>query len=281
VPFQIIVQVLDSNDSLETGYTGTVHFAASNGTMANYAFTPADMGQHTFTIALRQAGTLGISGIDMATGISGMTSIMVSPAAPDHFSFNEPATVTAGVPFPITVTAQDAYNNPVTAYMGTVHFTATNGAQANYTFQPADRGSHIFTIALRQAGTLGVTASDTLSGIGGSTTFSIVPAAADHLVFLQQPTSTAAGQTISPAVAVAVVDPYGNVETGDNSHVVTLSLSSNPGGGSLSGTLTMTVVNGVATFENLSIDRPGVGYTLHAHVGGSLADIDSNPFNVM
>jgi hypothetical protein len=32
------------------------------------------------------------------------------------------------------------------------------------------------------------------------------PAAADHLFFLQQPTETAAGQRITPAVMVAVVD---------------------------------------------------------------------------
>jgi NAD(P)H-dependent flavin oxidoreductase YrpB (nitropropane dioxygenase family) len=32
---------------------------------------------------------------------------------------------------------------------------------------------------------------------------------------------------------------------------------------------------------SLAIDQPGSGYTLHASSGGSLADIDSNPFNIM
>jgi hypothetical protein len=106
------------------------------------------------------------------------------------------------------------------------------------------------------------------------------PAAADHLLFLQQPTDTAAGQTISPAVLVAVVDAFGNVETGDNSDAVKLSLDTNPGGGTLSGTLTLTVVNGVATFGDLSTDQVEVGYTLHATVGGGLPDIDSNAFSI-
>jgi hypothetical protein len=81
-------------------------------------------------------------------------------------------------------------------------------------------------------------------------------------------------------VTVAVVDQYGNVETGDNIDVVTLSLGMNPGGGTLSGTLMMTVVNGVPTFGNVSVNRPGVGYTLHTTIGGRLPDIDSNPFTV-
>jgi hypothetical protein len=63
--------------------------------------------------------------------------------------------------------------------------------------------------------------------------------------------------------------------------MITLSISTNPSGGTLSGTLTLTVVNGVATFSDLSIDLAGMGYTLHASVGGGLPDLDSNPFNIM
>jgi hypothetical protein len=152
---------------------------------------------------------------------------------------------------------------------------------ANYPFQPTDMGQHTFNISLRQAGTLGVTGTDTANpAITGNTSFTIAPAGADHLIFLQPPSDTMAGHTINPAVVVAVVDAYGNVENGDNTDVVTLSLGVNPGGGTLSGTLTMTVSGGLATFSNLSINLPGVGYTLHAHVGGGLADIDSDPFTI-
>jgi hypothetical protein len=44
-----------------------------------------------------------------------------------------------------------------------------------------------------------------------------------HLVFLQQPTNTSAGQTIS-AVIAEVVDQFGNVLTSDNSDTVTVAL---------------------------------------------------------
>jgi hypothetical protein len=61
---------------------------------------------------------------------------------------------------------------------------------------------------------------------------------------------------------------------------VTISIGTKPVDGTLSGTLTVTVVNGIATFSDLSIDQSGAGYTLHATIGGSLADIDSNAFNI-
>jgi hypothetical protein len=80
-------------------------------------------------------------------------------------------------------------------------------------------------------------------------------------------------------VLVAVVDAFGNVETGDNSDTVTLSLGVNPSVGTLSGTLTVTVVNGVATFSDLAIDLAGDGYTLHATTSG-LMDADSGAFRI-
>jgi hypothetical protein len=103
-----------------------------------------------------------------------------------------------------------------------------------------------------------------------------------QLLFQQQPTDTTAGQFITPAVQVAIVDPSTGIPIAfDNSDMVTLSLNDNPmTGATLSGTLTVTVVNGVATFSDLSIDLAGIGYTLHASIGGGLPDIDSNPFNI-
>src|SRR5205823_1642012 len=80
---------------------------------------------------------------------------------------------------------------------------------------------------------------------------------ATHLKFLQQPTGAAAGQTLSPAVTVAVEDASNNVLMADQTDVVTLAVGSGPGGSTLSGTLTAAVVNGIATFANLSLTKAG------------------------
>jgi predicted outer membrane repeat protein len=104
---------------------------------------------------------------------------------------------------------------------------------------------------------------------------------ANHVIFMRQPTDTPAGQTISPVV-VEVVDVFGNLVNNDNTDTVTLSIGTDPSGGTamLSGTLTLTFANGVATFIDLSIDTAGTGYTLHATASGLTPDIDSILFNI-
>src|ERR1017187_1549193 len=79
------------------------------------------------------------------------------------------------------------------------------------------------------------------------------------LAFTTQPSSVAAGSSITPAVAVSVEDAQGNVVTTATSPV-TIAIGTNPSAGTLAGTLTATPVNGVATFSNLSINNAGTGY---------------------
>lgn len=98
------------------------------------------------------------------------------------------------------------------------------------------------------------------------------------LVFTVQPSDTMAGASISPAVAVTVTDATHNPVTWFTGPV-TLVIGVNPGGGMLWGTATVTAVNGVATFADLSIDQAGVGYTLTALATGLTGDT-SAAFNV-
>src|SRR5436190_2184361 len=70
-----------------------------------------------------------------------------------------------------------------------------------------------------------------------------------------------------PAVRVSALDDAGNVVTGFTG-LITVALGANPGGGTLSGTTSVTAVNGVATFSTLSINNPGTGYTLVASASG-------------
>jgi hypothetical protein len=196
-----------------------------------------------------------------------------------------PTSTIAGTALTATLTAKDIFGQTAVGYTGTVHFSSTDGQAVlpgNYAFTLGDGGVHVFSngVTLKTAGNQTVTATDTVtSSITGSATVTVTPAAADHLLFLQQPTDTAVGQTISPAVMVEIVDPFGNVVTADNTDTVTLTIGTNPGGGTLGGTLTVTVSNGIATFSNLSIDLGGDGYTLHATTTG-LTDAVSDPFNI-
>ena len=100
------------------------------------------------------------------------------------------------------------------------------------------------------------------------------------LAFVQGPSNTAAGATMTPAVTVAVEDANGNVETSDNATQVSLAIGTNPTGGTLSGGAAVTVSSGIATFSGLSINTAGTGYTLTASSTPSYTAATSAAFNI-
>jgi alpha-tubulin suppressor-like RCC1 family protein len=84
-----------------------------------------------------------------------------------------------------------------------------------------------------------------------------------RLGFMAQPTTGAAGATVSPAVTVAVQDSSGRTDTTASSSI-TITLGQNPSGGAWSGILTVPAVKGLAVFSTISISVAGAGYTLVA-----------------
>ena len=120
---------------------------------------------------------------------------------------------------------------------------------------------------LARAGIGGGSDQDSTSSSNGSlwrVRSTVTPApVATNLAFLQQPTSTAAGSIIVPAVRVAVRDASGNTVTASNA---TVNLAMNIG--TLGGTTSVAAVNGVATFANLSVPTPSTGLVLTASSSG-------------
>ncbi len=119
-----------------------------------------------------------------------------------------------------------------------------------------------------------------------SNLFSINPGTASKLKFITQPggadgAPTVAGVAFAQQPQVAIQDASGNTIT-DFSAEVTLAIGTNPGQGILSGaTLEATkgqVVNGIANFKGLSINKSGE-YTLTASGGGLTGE--SAPFNII
>jgi hypothetical protein len=180
-----------------------------------------------------------------------------------------PSVVTAGSSGSFTVTALNADGTTDTSYTGTVHLASSDpnaSLLANYTFSPTDKGVHTFSATLKAAGTQSITVTDLIFGTTGAETgIHVTPGAASQLAFAQQPSTTTADQAISPAVTVAVEDPYGNVVSTDSSTVtVTLSSGTFAGG---SNTASAQASGGVATFSTLKIDQAG-SYKLTATDGG-------------
>ena len=98
------------------------------------------------------------------------------------------------------------------------------------------------------------------------------------LAFLVQPTDVSAGSPIDPEVMVEALDTLGNVLTAF-SGTVSVTLGSNPSGGTLSGTVSVAASSGVAFFDTLMINKAGSGYSLVASTPG-FGRVESAPFRV-
>jgi alpha-tubulin suppressor-like RCC1 family protein len=104
------------------------------------------------------------------------------------------------------------------------------------------------------------------------------PTAPTQLAFTVQPSTSAAGQSLSPAVEVEIRDAGGNRVTSAR-NAVTIAIGTNPASGTLAGTKTVTAINGIASFSGLWIDKVGAGYKLAASAT-SLTGVNSATFNI-
>ena len=256
--------------------SGTTTVAAFNG-VATFSNLTIDKAGVAYQLSATAAGLTGAT--------SALFNIIPGPAAQLVFTIQPTNTIAGAAVTPaVQVTAQDVFGNTDVSFLGAITIAIAlnpgGGVLAGTTIVAAFNGVATFpTLSIDKAG-VGYQLSATVAGLTGATSaaFDIVPGAATQLVFTIQPSNTAAGAAITPAVQVRARDMFGNT---DVSFVgaVTIAITVNPGGGVLSGTTTVAAFNGVATFSNLSIDKAGVGYQLSA-VAGALTPATAALFNV-
>jgi hypothetical protein len=249
-------------------------------------------GTATFTtVNIRKAGT-GFTIAAASTGLTSTTSTsfnITAGAATKLLYTTQPSNVSAGAKMAtVRVSVRDTYTNLVTTDNTTQITLSISNNPGGSTLTGGGpitvvNGTAAFTqITLNRPGTgYTLTANSTPAYTAVvSNAFNVVIGPAAKLSFIQQPTSTQSGQTITPAITAAVQDIAGNTITTNNTTQITLAIGTNPGSGTLSGTTTVTVASGVATFPNLSINNGGTGYRLVASASG-LTSATSNSFNVI
>ncbi|HEY8206637.1 MAG TPA: hypothetical protein VIG99_04085 [Myxococcaceae bacterium] len=228
--------------------------------------------------------TLKATSTDLADAVSSAFSI--SPGPPAALAFTQgPSDADAGAVIapPITVSLVDAFGNQTTA-SGTMITIAVGTGPSGAALGGTTTVISVAGVSTFGDLTLDLEGSYTLTATSGSlpvlisSAFTIRPGPPASMAFTVQPTSTTAGTPIAPAVQVTLFDARGNVARGATS-AVTINLGSNPGSGTLSGTLTRNAVNGVATFTDLSIDKVGAGYELRAS-SGALPGVTSSAFDI-
>jgi len=97
------------------------------------------------------------------------------------------------------------------------------------------------------------------------------------LGFFVQPNTSNAGQLMSPPVEVVARDSLGSTDTAFTG-TITIGLTGNSTGASLSGTTSRRAVNGIAAFDDLRVDKAGT-YTLQASTSGAEA-VTSTAFSI-
>jgi sugar lactone lactonase YvrE len=292
-PGSITVKAVDTSGNVLTNYTGTVHFTSSDpqaALPADYTFVPGDNGSHTFDdVILTTAGRQSITATDSTTPLNGyQTNIIVSAAAADHLRFTAlPGSATAGQIISPAVQVQivDRFDNLVRDDNSDLVNVSVASGPGDFTPGSTTNGTvsggiaSFSNLVLNTAGTYTFGASGT-GGLGGATsgTFRIDADQPDHLTFSVPPSDLTAGQAISPAVQVQVLDQFGNVVSDDNTDQVSVSVASGPAGFTSGSTTIVTVSGGVATFRTLVLNPVGT-YDLTASVPG-LGDAHSVTFSV-
>src|SRR5205814_1012477 len=196
-----------------------------------------------------------------------------------HGGGGQTAPAGSAVPIAPSVIVTDAFANPVSGVSvtfapGPGSGSVTGAAQTTDASGIAAVGS--WTLGPTAGQNTLTAASGSLSGSPVTFTANGTAGTATQLVFSVQPSTTPAGAAITPAVQVTALDAQGNTATGFTGNV-TLAIGTNPGTGTLGGTLTHAAVGGVATFANLAIDKVGTGYTLTATGAGTAT---SAAFNI-
>ena len=288
------VTARDSVGNTVTGFTRMVTVEIDNnpsgGTLSGDNRLAAVSGVATFSdLSIDAAGNGYTLTATTTGGVTGTTSdaFNITAGAATQLAFTvQPGNTTAGVDFSpaLQVTARDAEGNTDTGFTGNVTLaigTNPSGGVLDGTVTVAAvNGVATFgSVNIDEAGNgYTLTASSGALTQATSNAFNITTAPASVLAFTVQPTNTAAGASITPAVQVTARDSVGNTVTSFTGDV-TVAIGTNPSSGALSGTTTVAAVSGVATFSNLSIDLAGDGYTLTA-TSGALTQATSDAFNI-
>ena len=257
--------------------TGTIAPGASQVEIRGVTYTKAEGG-----VVLNAARTGGDA---LAPGVS--AAFTVDPGSIASYGVALTSPQTAGLTFGVTATAVDKFGNRVTTDSATpVTFASASShvqfdANLDGSFGDATKMLAGGLVSVNARGTTAesttVVVSDT-NGKTGATSIAIAAGAAKMLGFATSPGPAVVGSPIPGPPTVSVQDAFGNAISSSKASI-SIAIATNPGGGTLAGTTKKDAANGIAVFDNLTISKPGSGYTLSATAHG-LAGATSGAFVV-
>ena len=285
------VAVEDNNGNTVTTATNPVTLALTGATGLGGTLTATPQnGVATFSnLTVSNPGTYTLSASSPSLSVATSTGFTISTAGgttatPAKLAFlKQPsnALTQATISPAVQVAVEDANGNTVTTATNpvTLALTGATGLGGTLTVTPLNGIATFSNLTVSNAGAYTLSATSPSLSSATSTSFTIstsggTTATPAKLAFLKQPSNALTQATISPAVQVAVEDSNGNTVT-TATNPVTLALTGATG---LGGTLTVTPLNGIATFSNLTVSNAGT-YTVSA-TSPALTSASSTSFTI-
>ncbi len=294
---QITITAKDASDVTITNYAGTIS-VDTNGTAsaiswalntgsgiftdggagvdtATYTFDASDNGAVALNIIDTQTETLNVSVSGSGKSDDNTEgNLVINPAGLHHFRITHDNNAQAGVAESVSVTADDANNNPVTDYTGSITLDTTGTAgtitwanvsghgafadggaavdTATYTFNAEDTGTVTFDIIDTKAENFNISVSgDGKSDDDTEGNISVVPNAIDHFVIVHDGNAEAG---IAEPITITAKDAYANTIT-DYTSQITLDTTGT------AGTITWANVSGHGAFTDGGAGADTATYT--------------------
>ncbi len=296
---QPIVAIRDAQGNTVTTDNGTqvsvALFSGAGGAVGGTTTVTAVNGVATFT-GVTLSGTVGTNYVLRFTSSPVLTAVnsgnvTVTAGAASQLAITQPPTGGASGAALSTqpiVAIRDAQGNTVTTDNGTqvsvALFSGAGGAVGGTTTVTAVNGVATFT-NVTLSGTVGTnyvlrfTSSPVLTPVN-SGNVTVTAGTATQLAITTQPVGGANGATLATQPAIAIRDAQGNTVTTDNGTQVSVALFSGAGG-AVGGTTTVTAVNGVATFTNVTLSGTvGTNYVLRFTSSPVLTPVNSGNVTV-
>ncbi|WP_164001004.1 beta strand repeat-containing protein [Pyxidicoccus caerfyrddinensis] len=282
------VALVDASGNVLTDRGGTVQLtltgAPEGARLEGATRAPLNYGVTHFTslsVAKAAAGMKLSAQLGTQTAASAAFAVRPAPASVMALTSVPTDVDVGGVLAPVAVSLHDAYGN-VPEEVSTVT-VALEGGTAGATLSGNTSAQTVAGVATFNELTIeedgqGYVLAFSSGSLGvKSAAFNVRPGVPASVSFTSQPAdSTVAGAALAP-VRVTVLDSRGKVAKKAEGNVSLELVAAN--GATLGGTASVAVANGVATFDALSVQKAGTGYTLKATFG-SLAAVDSSAFAI-
>lgn len=236
IPFSVTITVKDEFGNVCTNFNGSATLSAINSTIIEPTGITFTSGVWTGDVKLGEAGSDVQLKVTLTTpSVESLSDTFSVAKGLDHFLISTIGNQSKGVPFEITITAQDEDGATFTSFTGSVNVSCSLGVGSILptTLGPFVNGSFTGEITINKPGeNVTITVTDPVTGkTGTSNAFNV---AGDKLVFKSSPQVINLDEKSQPIV-IGLTSPDGNPLVASEDITVNLSTTSSTGKFSING----------------------------------------------